>query len=186
MPHGYLNDEMEEAIAKLIQGKTVWDLGAGDYGHARRLVELGASKVIAIDKEISKDCGPLNIEPRMCYFKDVEVPSEGIDVAWVSWPCNYPLLGLKRLLEGSKLVIYLGLNTDGNACGPKDIWEHLACREIVSHVPNRRNSLIAYGGALKKPRQLLGEEFAVLDGRMMSFKEAAERAQAAWVTPLSR
>ena len=51
MPFGQLNKAQLKALVPLVRGKVIHDLGAGDLGLALELLNLGASKVIAIDKE---------------------------------------------------------------------------------------------------------------------------------------
>ena len=178
MANGELLPEMEPVIADIVRGMEVYDLGAGDLTYAKRLLQLGADRIVAVDKEgfcPSRFRGRA-IHAVRTYFQDVQVPPGGIEVAWVSWPCNRPLPGLTRLLAASARVIYMGCNTGGSCCGELPLWDHLTRRRILAHVPHMRNSLIVYGDPLPEDerRPLVGEELAYISGEMMSF----DRAQA--------
>jgi len=180
LPYGRLTPVMEPLIAEIIHGKEVWDLGAGDLDHAKHLLRLGADRVMAVDKEgfsASKFRGTA-IHPIHSYFQDVIPPAQGIEVAFVSWPANNRLPGLTDLLRASRVVIYLGNNTGGAACGGLEMFDHLTRRKVVFHLPERRNSLIIYGDPLPEDerRPLLGEELAFVSGMLMSFEAAQETA----------
>ena len=179
MPFGHLTPPMLVALRPLVAGRIVHDLGAGDLGLARALRGLGASRVVAIDKAYGSPESPLardalggtaGIELVRAYFRDFSDP---VDVAFVSWPVNWPT-GLAGILERSRVVLYLGKNTDGSACGTPEVFARLASREVLAHVPHRRNTLVAYG-PVRTARPLLGEELAALSfapEREISYEEA--------------
>lgn len=150
MPHGRLTRTMERQIATVIRGREVWDMGAGDLTHARKLVELGASKVIAVDKGYADHHeAPAGIEMVGAYYEHITLPEGIIDVMFLSWPTNTPAIhGLLPLIEVARTVIYLGCNTGGTSCGTPEMWMRLASRSILAHVPNRQNTLIVYGDYL--------------------------------------
>jgi len=83
--------------------------------------------------------------------------------------------GLLQALDRADVVIYLGCNTDHSACGSPELFRQLCGRELLGHVPHRRNTLLIYGrGTRTGP--LTGEEFAGLTGALLSFEEAVEKA----------
>ena len=64
----------------------------------------------------------------------------------------------------AKRVIYLGNNMDGTVCGSPKLYKHLSRRQVLAHAPERRNTLIVYGGLLRgRQRELLPEERAGID-----------------------
>lgn len=178
MTFGHLTPHMDEVLSPFIQNKEVWDLGAGSLGYAKHLLRLGAGSVVAVDKEgfqPSRYKGH-NILPVERYFADVQVPPEGIRVAWVSWPTNHSLYGLLPLLMASDVVVYLGSNTSGSACGWPALYNHFHSREILAHVPHQRNTLAVYGRTIPGRGPLIGEELAALAGQFLDFEEAEEQA----------
>ncbi len=172
MSYGLLSVKMLETIRPLVAGKTVVDLGAGSCDKAVILKGLGAA-VIAIDKSFMR---PIEgIEQHCGYFvefadlDDRTLPEE-IDVAFVSWPQNYRLNGLVRILERAGTVIYLGSNTDGNACGHRDLFLHMLTRKLEAYVPDRKNSLVVVGEALGRMRKPTFEEKAGLSTHLLRFR----------------
>jgi hypothetical protein len=185
MGFGLLTKRMMECLPPFIADREVWDLGAGDLDYANTLMHLGAAHVIAIDK--SDRGGALRpkkgIEFRCALFRQVEPPPEGIGVAFVSWPVTYAITGLVDLVKRADVVIYLGSNMGGSACGPRELFEHLGQRELLAHVPHRQNSLLVCGGPCER-RTPTPEEYAALSGEMMSFYEATKRAPLKILYPL--
>ncbi len=174
-------DEMSEAIRPVVEGQVVWDLGAGSLAHARRLLSLGAHHVIAVDRvTLPPPRDGEAITTMETLFRRLQVPSEGIRVALVAWPINRVVEGLVGLLERADVVIYLGSNVDGTACGGRDLWAHLYRREILNHVPHHRNTLIVYGSVLEESRPLLGEEIAATSKDMLSFTKAQDERRRLW------
>lgn len=172
---GVLTQEMTHALVPHVRGRVVWDLGAGFLLHANDLVtRYGATSVVAVDKEEMPEPTSPKITRVRSRFHDLTLPKEGIEVAFLAFPQNIPLPGLVEVLRRSQRVIYFGSNTDGTACGDKNLFGHLREREVLSHVPHPRNSLIVYGE--EHPgwrRALVPEEWAALHPeKMWSFEEA--------------
>lgn len=185
--YGHWASEMEEVVRPLVDGKVVWDLGAGSLGHSHRLLELGAEHVMAVDKEHMDDAWWKGrpITPVQSLLADLPIPKT-IEVAFVAWPSNRVLPGLLDLLEVSDRVIYLGSNCNGDFCGWPGLWDYLHFREIEAHVPHYRNSLIVYGQHLKanERRPMVAEEVGATCGMVVGFgeaeKTAAEAARLVW------
>lgn len=177
-PHfGDMTPEMRGAISPHISGEVVWDLGAGNLWHSKMLVALGATEVIAVDKEMLPPVPDPRIHTLSCYFDAMPVPLEGISVAYLAWPINHHHIpGLEWILSRSRRVVYIGSNTNGSACGGPGLMEHLATRSVLAHIPGVRNSLIIYGEWAGE-RALLPEEWAALHPeRMWTLEEATEAA----------
>jgi hypothetical protein len=182
MPYGLLTPSMKALLAPYVAGKVVWDLGAGDLTYAGLLADLGARKVIAVEKDRDMpDSDHLRVMVLRAYFHEIEVP-EQIEVAFLGWPANYNMAGLLGLLAVSKIVVYLGSNVGGSACGPTTLFRPLGQREPLAHEAHRRNSLIIYGEA-PRTSPLLPEEYASLTGQFFPTLEDAERAASAEEPP---
>lgn len=158
MPYGTLNAAQEYCLKKLVAGKVVYDLGAGDLVLAHKLLELGAAKVIAIEKErfFIDNVAP-DIEVRKQYFQHID---EDIDIAFVSWPANYDN-GLLPVLRRTKTILYLGKNTDGSMCGTPALFKYLLTRKIEGYVPSRPNTLICYSEQLATRLPVQEEDAAI-------------------------
>jgi len=140
----------------------VHDLGAGDLTLAAKLLGLGAVGVTAVDERAPR-FKPESEKIRFikkAYVDLNEIPR----TAFVSWPPGVGAMGLAKILEGARTVLYLGNNFDGSLCGTPDLWAHLRSRKVLAHEPARRNTLIVYGapGAKRDP---LPEEEAAVDYR---------------------
>lgn len=184
MSFGTLTKEQAKYVQHFVAGRVVTDLGAGDCELARLLKKLGASKVIAVDKN-----GPIMKESKgvscvRSYFSDYREP---IDVAFLSWPINWHVEGLIPALARASTVIYLGKTTDGMMCGWLTMWRHLSARTVLAEYPNPNNTLIVYGAPCG-PRALLPDEEAGLDksGRVHDYRlqsprdlESLEKTEAA-------
>lgn len=171
--YGVLHTGQGEAVQRVVQGRVVHDLGAGDLVLANELLNMGASRVVAIDKQPPYGWrGDPRIQVIQSYFHQY---SGEIDVAFMSWPQNYNDEGVLNLIKRAGTVIYLGKNTDGSACGSIRMFEHLVGRELLTHVPCRENTLLIYGKELQEPREPVGEEKAALTtyDRMWMFEELA-------------
>lgn len=177
---GGLNRFQEEAVRYYVRHRWIHDLGAGLLGWAKQLIEFEATCVTAVDS-IYKDrdnnvlndrkpwpmCKPYNVllDPRT--FREVDeaiLPTQKLQVAFVSWPCNTygKTVGLERLVQRAEIVIYLGKNLDGTACGSPQFWDHVSKRKVLCFLPAVRNSLIVYGPEITEPRKPLLEEAAGL------------------------
>lgn len=165
---------MLEAIAPFVKGKVVYDLGAGTCEKAVQLQKLGA-EVFAFDKAAMARV-PQGIKFRQTYFEplaeEMEANDTTVDVAFLSWPQNYTIPGLREILWRSRVVIYLGSNTSGSSCGFPMMWADLVDRKKLTWVEDRRNTLIVYGDQdqfLSEP--LLLEEYAGMTQQFLSYEE---------------
>lgn len=167
MPFGSLYPSQRKVVRSLVQGRIVYDLGAGDLGLSHQLVHLGAAQVVAVDaKPMPTPHTPqvtlLQKSFREC-LQDPQCPTS-IDVAFLSWPINHPTIanGLLHVLRRSRIVLYLGKTTDGTMCGDSDLFRFLCCRELLSYIPRIQNTLIVYG-EFGKPHSPRHEEQAGID-----------------------
>jgi hypothetical protein len=157
MPYGALNQAQAQVVERFVRGQVVYDFGAANLYVSCELLRLGASKVIAIDKEPVRFRGiPKGIEFRQVLFRDVL--DDPIDIAFVSWPPNYDT-GLIPILRRARIILYLGKNTDGTACGTPDMFQYLLKRK-AEYIPDRHNTLICYTDFLRVAREPLPEERA--------------------------
>jgi hypothetical protein len=166
MSYGALSPAQAEAIRPYIEGKTVYDLGAGDLQLAKQLLRLGSGHVVAVDKDYPPLPLPDNLSYTMGYIASIK---ETVEVAFVAWPVNWEV-GLATLFSRIGVVIYLGTNTGGSACGNTSMWEHLITREWLVHLPERANTLVVYGPN-RVVRPQLREESCALDLETMHFFE---------------
>ena len=176
-----LNQLQQDALQDYIIDQTVYDLGAGDCSSSVLLAELGADAIIAVDKE----CFPVQhpqVKQLNLRFEELLPDVDSIDVAFISWPLNRFNPNLLELIRMSQIVIYLGSNTGGNACGDPAYFEEFCHRELLEYVPDRRNTLIIYGETLAEPRAftgLYGEEVSGLtileQTRILSFEETERK-----------
>ena len=158
---GVMTVDMESVVREVVRDMVVWDLGAGPaLPYAGRLVQLGATRVVAVDKLEDVLIWPRHdrVEVRHAMFADVLPPEEGIDVAFVSWPVNRRLPGLVPLLEASRTVVYLGKNSRVEACGSRAMFDHLLRRDVLRELQHARNDLVVYGPVTDLQRPLLREE----------------------------
>lgn len=161
-----LNEKQLAALRPHVKGKKLHDLGAGDLAQARILARLGATLVVAVDKEyLVPHTTSKRIQYVRAYFDKYEAAD--IDNAFLSWPPNTTAYGLVGLVRQAKTIIYIGKNTDLTMCGDRKLWEYLITREVLEYVPDRRNTLIIYGSVLDKPRELKGEERGALEGAVI-------------------
>jgi len=177
MPHGKLFPAQADALKPFIEGKDVHDFGCGDLELSHQLLDLGASQIVAVDRhspsrEILKAASPkIRFIPK--YFHDFREP---VETLFLSWPVNWYDYALGEYIEKAKMVIYLGTNVDGTACGYPDMWDYLRTRRVLAHVPHPGNTLLVYSSEYIR-RPMVGEEWAALNqDRIYSFEEAQERA----------
>ena len=145
-------------VKQFVDGKTVVDLGSGDGERAEILKHLGGV-VVMVDKE------PSSPEVVRESFKDLGTTIKLLhpDVIHLAWPSNHDT-GVIHLLSMAPVVIYVGKNTDGSACGTPNLFARLRWREVLAYVPRRQNTLIVYGAIRNEPRKgLYHEEAAGLD-----------------------
>jgi hypothetical protein len=175
-----LNIEQQAVVARTVAGFCVYDLGAGNLDMTRLMLTLRASSVVAIDKE---EMPPFHHPDVKCIrrrFDEFErFPADG-DAALVSWPVNHPNPGLVRMLDAAPIIIYIGKNTDGSACGDRKLFEAFLGRRLIAYVPDRANVVAIYGeklatdihGEVLNPRSKVGEEYAALQSEMLSYYQA--------------
>jgi hypothetical protein len=180
VPYGKPTHKQEQVLQKHVRGQVVTDLGAGDLDLARRLLGLGAQHVRCIDKEPKPRLKrwPANLSYDQSYFHNMK-DEASFDVAFVSWPSNHETNVLPLLMK-AQVVVYLGKNTDGSACGTVGIFQHFVTRELLDYSPDRENSLIILGRKLPEPRKPTGEELAGLgmtEHTWYSYREAEHYAE---------
>jgi len=190
MSYGRMDSPQRKAIEEVVRGERVIDLGCGDGGWSEVLVILGAECVIALDKRVMPDAGSRQIQWIEQTFEEYEaIGGEVPKIAFISWPVNRVLPALLRMIERAEVVIYLGKNTDGTACGSVPLFEHLSGRALLKHFPKQANTLTIYGGPVSKARMLTGEEIAARFfsyDKIIRFDEAEALAEKAdVVTQLS-
>lgn len=161
MSIGHLNRHQKQVVERNVEGQVVVDLGAGDGNLSLELVELGARRVIAVDKNpMPRYLSEAGAETVCLPFKRlVFLPA---DVAFLSWPDNHEQKGLLEILERIPVVVYLGKNTDGAACAWPLFFARMLEREVLDYVPAPENTLIVWGPRRVVQRQPLGEELAGL------------------------
>ncbi len=179
-----LSHEQSVVLAPYVVHLTVYDLGCGpDLTMASELIDMGADGVVAVDKE------PLRLRRRgvrtmQRRFDEFERFPEDGDVAFVSWPINAPNPGLIRMLDAAPIIVYIGKNTDGSACGDRALFKLFMGRKLLEYMPSRENCLIIYGEKLPydrvlsevlTPRDPVGEEYAALQSEMLSYHTAEWR-----------
>lgn len=167
---GELTPEQYDALRPHVLGRHVHDLGAGEaMPMCGTMLALGARYVTAVDHIYGKSLASasLSLSSVGAFFHEYK-PAEPLEVALVSWPPYLfapprVLQGLVDLCAASPVVAYLGSNF-GSLCGNPELWRHLGTREVLTHVPDPRNTLIVYGrqGARIPGQGLLPEEKAVL------------------------
>jgi 23S rRNA U2552 (ribose-2'-O)-methylase RlmE/FtsJ len=157
--YGEITDEMEEVLAPLVDGKTVYDLGAGDLAHSHVLAGLGASAVVAVDKAPMPKPRCAEVSRLQGHFDRVPVPGH-IEVVFLGWPQTYPLPGLLDWLKAADLVIYLGHNFEDSYCGSPELFFYLTRRALMEEVIGRKNTLLVLGDRLAETRPMTDEEAA--------------------------
>lgn len=171
MSYGTLTPEQEAALRPYVAGRVVHDLGAGDLTYARRLLDLGAQEVVAIDKERSFVSSVPGITYRQAYFHEVE---PGLGTVFLSWPVNWNDRALLLHALSAHTLVYLGKNTDGTACGTPALFEAMVHRALLAYVPDPRNCLVITGPIQAHARTPTPEERAGMTSmhRMWSYLES--------------
>jgi hypothetical protein len=164
MPFHRLTPAQQSAVKGHIVDQKVYDLGAGDCASSVLLADLGAGEVIAVDVARFPVEYP-EITQLQVSFEELVPHIDTIDVAFISWPINRFNPNLLTLIQRSETVIYLGSNTNANACGDPRYFREFRSRELLAYVPDMRNTLMICGDRLPEPRpldELHGEEVAGL------------------------
>ena len=168
MSWGHLYYRQARVVAKHVRGRVVHDLGCGDLTLTKKLLALGAARVIGVDHRVEGRPS----DPRMHLVETrFENYMGDIDVAFLSWPINWTS-GVSLLAARAKTVIYLGCNTGGFQCGTQDLFEGFLCRDLAAYVPHRKNTLIVCGGLRDTRRAPQGEEWAALSYEIVGYAEA--------------
>jgi hypothetical protein len=162
---GRLDPAQSTALAAIVRGRTVHDLGCGDQTLAEKLVQLGAAAVIAVDCQPMDWTPVAGVVPVHANFADYADTEPVIDVAFVAWPDNRVEPALLELIRRAKTVAYLGKCTDATICGWPGFFRYLLGRALVAHVPNVSNTLCVYGEPLARPWAGEWEERAGIDGQ---------------------
>ena len=178
--NGTLYHQMRYELSPYVHQQRVMDLGSGNGVLANILLEVGAQSIIAVDKE---DSGLKNT-PQITFMHRGfdEVPLSTVpSVVFLSWPSNHFLPGLVPLVERAEVVIYLGSNANGNACGFRELFEHFLTRRLLLHLPRERNTLLVLGQPAKTIRTPTQEELGAIDQSQV-YKFDSEEETHAWVT----
>src|ERR1700677_837613 len=129
MTWGRLDTAQAEALAAVVRGRTVHDLGCGDRVLSEAIVRLGAVEVIAVDRRQRTDWEPApSVTSVRANFDEYAITDPVIDVAFVSWPVTRVEPSLLELLRRAKTVAYLGKCTDGVICGWPGLFRHFLGR----------------------------------------------------------
>lgn len=177
---GVLTLAQAEVFARHVEGQVVLDLGAGDGAVTECAVLYGAKHVHYVDKSVEmardffrvfSECYPdaTNVSVHVSLFDEpylIEAIGKGPKptVAVVSWPVCTPTPGLVELIRELDVVIYMGSNTEGTACGAANLWGDLFSREVLVHVPDRPQVLTIYGAHTVSPRPRTSEEIGAMSG----------------------
>lgn len=162
MGYWHLTEHQQDALSRLVTGKRVLDLGAGDLSLAKHLLTLGASHITAIEPHAVEVSTPQLTVIGGYYQHEDPQP---YDVGILSWPWC-PTGALKPLtnhLHNCRTVAYLGSNHGGIACGHPALFGYFLRRSLEDYRPDPRNSLIILGAPLAAPRPPVGEEAAGID-----------------------
>lgn len=165
---GMLSKKQQRRLLPFLQDRVVHDLGAGDLRLASLLMELGASRVVAIDKLEHRGAvarTTARIRFTQAHFNDYvnQNPDEIVDVAFMSWPFNLYDQGLYSLAARARTIIYLGCNSSGTACGFPELFKHFLTRKLEAHIPERPNVLLVLSEPLPEPREPTLEELGGID-----------------------
>lgn len=177
--YGRLSPAQSAALAPLVRGRVVHDLGAGLCRLSVQLAEMGARRVIALDMFEPPPAVlgklPAKVTFKLGQFEDEPVKPKTVVLSWPSLSLDYEGPGLMPMIRGASRVVYLGKNRDGIACGGRPLFEHFAERELLAYVPGTTNNLLVLGRWTKgsEYRPLTGEE---QDARAehMAWQDAAE------------
>lgn len=163
--YAVLAPEQKEALARVVKGKRVLDLGAGNLALSVEMLDLGAAHVTAVDYVESRHPRALALASRLsivrAMFHDIHEGLEPADIAMLSWPQNttHDAIEIVKILRRHPRLVVISKNTSGVSCGCTLIYEYLATRELLAYHPRRANTLMVYDLPCA-PRPLAGEERA--------------------------
>jgi hypothetical protein len=157
--YGEIDQDMRWVLEPLLDGKTVYDLGAGDLTHSHMLVELGAKAVVAVDKAPMPTPRYPEITRAHGHLGEVPIP-EHVEVAFLCWPQTYPMPGLLDWLDAAEVVVYIGHNFDGDHCGQPELFFYMTGRALEDEVVGRRNTMLVLRDHLAELRPMTPEEAA--------------------------
>lgn len=163
---GRLNPQQVQVVRDVVKGKIVHDLGCGTLFLAEKLIELGAHKVIGVDKQDYGRDLPSSSRIRFVqsYIHDYKPDLGPGHLIFLSWPINRHIAGLVELVQKAETTIYLGKNTDGLSCGDRKLFSWFCTRRVQSYVPDKKNTLIVYTNQLRADmNKIYGEELGALD-----------------------
>lgn len=141
-------------VQKWTAGKHVWDVMCGHGDLTAALLRVRGARaphsVESCDKETT-------LKPRArwqhtrCLVEDWR-PSAAADVALLSFPINWAVPGLPRLLARVERVVYIGANRYPSSCGGPDLWRHLLARPVLDahQVAERESMVVVFGGPVDR------------------------------------
>lgn len=188
-----------DTLLPIVRGHEVYDLGAGALQFTRALAPH-AQRVVAVEQALPEGLVdalqlPNNVEVReMTFAAMLAERRPGIDVAFVSWPdsvTTWPATArctLVQLLHEANVVVYIGCNMDGWACGSQALFKELMSRELLAYEPSpAHHNMVIVGDPPAEGRQPTAEELAgsLNDGRMRPLSYSQAHALAS-MTPKAR
>lgn len=150
------------AVAEVVAGKIVLDLGCGTGFVANQLREAGAAEVLEVDQH---EMAP--IRRNIC-----QGPGKlRYDVAMVSWPTRHWPVETEDWLQRASTVMYLGSNVNGTICGSEALFFYLRRRHLHAYVPHPRNSLVVVTHHLPVRRRMTHEEWCGMQEELQFFSD---------------
>jgi hypothetical protein len=141
----FLTPGQRQQLDRVVRGREIVDLGAGDGSLVRLCLELGAERVLALDKEYGRDLSIEEPWQHECLVQDVQLlPNQ---VALISWPVTsfYTTNGLLQAVERCGTVVYIGFNDNVTACGNIAFFNALELRYGTPFQMDRRQHMRIYG-----------------------------------------
>jgi len=173
--YGVRTPDMIELISRVVPGALVFDLGAGtELVDSHIAIELGADRVIAIDKSRMIEPRDTRIErlgDRYSIYNESLIRDAGEAkargqrvVSIVSWPNNNERSEREifQILDASDFVIYRGHNFSGTACGFSDLYRYFLERPVQAVIEHPSNTMIVYGPQGVRTMPPIPEELAGL------------------------
>jgi hypothetical protein len=135
-------------------GHAVTDLGAGGGSLSGLLVGLGATQVVAVEKDEMPHIQ--GVQHRRELFQRLDARGLPLRLL-ISWPINDHTVvltsALAGLLESAEEILYIGENSRFTVCGWNGLWREFAHRKVLSHVVvDGGNTVIHYGPRLRRRR----------------------------------